>query len=156
MLSFIYQNARGLVHDQLIPSHVTLDSPDTVDAMQCVMDLEESYSISPPFDEFQCHPGSAFEMVLEGRVAMYVSSMSFRDYVSPKAVWPFQWGVAPLREGRYRATVASIEGVAILKNAPNPGSAGSSCATWSPICFQVLVPYPSCEPWAPPPSRRSF
>jgi ABC-type glycerol-3-phosphate transport system substrate-binding protein len=64
-------------------------------------------------------------------VGMWVSSMSFRNYVSAETVWSFQWGVAPLPEGRYRATVGDIQGVAILKNSPN------SPASWAYVRYLV-------------------
>jgi multiple sugar transport system substrate-binding protein len=149
VLPFIYQNGGSLVDDPLVPTRFTLDSPDTVDAMQWVMDLEEFYSVSPPFAELQRHEGRAFEMVLEGRVAMWVSSMSFRNYVSSETVWPFQWGVAPLPGGRTSATVGSMEGVAILKNAPNPR------ACWELARYLVTHLPPGVGPLSQLPALRS-
>jgi multiple sugar transport system substrate-binding protein len=149
VLPFIYQNGGSLVDDPLVPSRFTLDSSDTVDAVEWVMELEKFYSVSPPFDELQRHEGRAFEMVLEGRVAMWVSSMSFRNYVSPETVWPFQWGVAPLPRGRTRATVGSMQGVAILKNAPNP----REC--WEFVRYLVTHLPPGVGPLSELPALRS-
>jgi multiple sugar transport system substrate-binding protein len=148
VLPFIYQNGGSLVDDPVVPTRFTLDSPDTVDAMQWVMDLEESYNVAPPFDELMRHEGRAFEMVLEGRVAMWVSSMSFRNYVSPETVWPFQWGVAPLPQGRTRATVGSLYGVAILKNASNPR------ACWEFVRYLVHHLPPGAGPLSSLPALR--
>jgi len=148
-MPFIYQNGGSLVDDPLVPTRFTLDLPDTIDAMQWVMDLEEFYGVSPPFDELMRHEGRAFEMVLEGRVGMWVTEMSFRNYVSPETVWPFQWGVAPLPGGRTRATVGSVQGVAILKSVPNP----REC--WELVRYIVTHLPPGSGPLSQLPALRS-
>jgi multiple sugar transport system substrate-binding protein len=150
VMPFIYQNGGGLVDDPIVPTRFTLDSPDTIDAMQWVMDLEEYYRVSPSFSELQRHEGRAFEMVMGRRVAMWVSSMGFRNYVGSGAVWPFQWGVAPLPEGRTRATEGTVEGVSILKNAPNP----REC--WEFVRYLVTHLPPGSGPLSQLPALRSL
>lgn len=147
---FIYQNGGSLVDDPLVPTRFTLDSPDTVEAIEWLVDLETFYNVSPSFEEAMRHPAKAFTIVLEGRVAMWVSSMSFRNYVSAETVWPFQWGVAPLPQGRTRATTGSAEGVAILKNTTHPR------ACWELVRYLVTHLPPGAGPLSQLPALRSL
>jgi len=148
-LPFIYQNGGSLVDDPVAPTRFTLNSPDTVEAIEWIVDLEDFYQVSPPLGEVMRYPARGFTMVLEGRVGMWVSSMSFRNYVSPETVWRFQWGVAPLPQGRYRATVGSVEGVAILKNASHP----REC--WEFVRYLVTHLPPGVGPLSQLPALRS-
>ena len=150
VLPFIYQNGGSLVDDPLVPTRFTLDSPDTVEAIEWLVDLETFYRVSPSLEEAMRHPARAFITVLEGRVAMWVSSMSFRNYVSAETVWPFQWGVAPLPQGRYRATVGSVEGIAILKNANDPR------ACWELVRYLASYLPPGAGPLPELPALRSL
>jgi multiple sugar transport system substrate-binding protein len=119
-LPLIYQHGGSLVDDAIAPTHFTLNSPETVEAISWIVDLDRHYGISPPLDRIARHEGEAFTTVHDGRVAMWISPMSFRHYVGSGTTWPFQWGAAPLPQERYRATVGTVEGIAILKNAANP------------------------------------
>ena len=149
-LPFIYQNGGSLVDDPLTPTRFTLDSPDTVEALEWFVDLETFYNVTPSYEEVMRHPARAFTMVLEGRVAMWVSNMSFRNYVSAETIWPFQWGVAPLPQGRYRATVGSVEGIAILKNTTHPR------ACWELVRYLVAHLPPGAGPLSQLPALRSL
>jgi len=146
---FIYQNGGSLVDDPLVPSRFTLDSPGAVEAIEWIIELEDFYNVTPPFDEVMRRPAQAFTMVLEGRVGMWVSTMSFRNYVSPETVWPFEWGVAPLPQGRYKATVGGVDGVAILKNTSHPR------ACWELVRYLVTHLPPGVGPLPQLPALRS-
>jgi multiple sugar transport system substrate-binding protein len=147
---FIYQNGGSLVDDPRVPTRFTLDSTYTIEAIRWVLDLEEFYNVSPPFEDIMRRPSQAFVTVLEGRVGMWVSTMSFRNYVSAETVFPFEWGVAPLPQGRYRATVGSVEGIAILKNTSHPR------ACWEFVRYLVTHLPPGAGPLAEFPALRSL
>jgi len=150
-LPFIYQNGGSLVDDPVAPKHFTLDAPETVEAIQWLMDLASFYRVMPPYEnQVYRDTSKAFSLIREGRVAMWVTTMSFRNYVGSNVTWPFQWGVAPLPQGRTKATVGDMEGVAILKNAANPRE------SWALVSYLVSHLPSGAGPLSQVPALRSL
>jgi len=120
LLPLFLQQGASLVDDPVVPTRFTLNSDEMVEVVTWLRDLEDFYRVSPPMSDVLRHPAELFTTITEGRAGMWISAMSFRHYIGDGTTWTFPYGVAPLPQGRYKATTGTIQGIAILKNTNTP------------------------------------
>lgn len=149
-LPFFMQHGASLVDDPWAPKNFTLNSDEMVEAVSWLVDLENFYRVSPSIARMMQREGEAFTTVTEGRVGMWVADMAFRHYVGDGMTWTFSYGVAPLPQGRYRATTGTVQGIAILKNTTTPRE------SWELLRYLASNLSPGANPISQFPALRSL
>jgi len=136
---FIYQNGGQVVDDPMTPSRAMLTDPATLQAVQWYVDLALLEGVMPTPDRlagYAVGQGRQQTIVMSGDAADKAAAQAQADLEQAVSGgdaalwmgrwsegggrwerWDFRWGVAPLPTGRQAATVASLQGYAILAHA---------------------------------------
>lgn len=111
---FVWQNGGELVDDVSHPTRLTLNAPETVEAMEFMMALSLQDNVVPNLtaEIVQTH-GDRF---LAGNIAMYVNSRRITPVL--REVARFNWDVAPLPQGRQPASVLHSDGYCLAAGSP--------------------------------------
>lgn len=95
------------------------NTPEVIQAIQFVYDLEHRYKVSPPYALSQALGGND-EMFKAGRVAMYYTGAWGRMVF---AHTPFSWNIAPPPAGKTKAAYGYSTGWVIPKGSRHPEGA---------------------------------
>lgn len=135
-MTFIYQNGGQIFDNLQSPSRMTLNDPQTVEAMRWYGRLISEYRVAPqPGEREQPYPDTGIE---NGQFGMWMGWFSDARQEN--------WAVAPLPRGKVSGTtMASIVGLSISKEANNTE------ACWEWIKFLSEQPLPGLIP-----ARRSL
>ncbi len=135
-MTFIYQNGGQLFDDLQSPTRMTLNNPQTVEAMTWYGRLISYYHVAPqPGERSMPYPDNGIE---SGQFGMWMGWFSDEREEN--------WGIAPLPRGKVSGgAMANVVGLAISKEAQNTE------ACWEWIKFLSEQPLPSLMP-----ARRSL
>ncbi len=97
----IWQNGGELVDDPTNPTRLTLDTPEALDALQWLVDLQVEEGVVP--DAVAEAAESSESRFLNGRLAMYFNSR--RGVPTYRTIKSFTWDVAPLPRGSQAAGI---------------------------------------------------
>ncbi|MEM7128318.1 MAG: sugar ABC transporter substrate-binding protein [Chloroflexota bacterium] len=98
---FIWMNGGTIVDDPVIPNRLTLDSPQSKEALDWYVGLQTKEQVIP--DAVAEEAESSLSRFVNGRLGMIMESR--RATPEFRAIQGFEWDVAPLPVGRNRFTV---------------------------------------------------
>lgn len=98
---FIWMNGGDLVDNPAAPTRLTLDTPESKEALQWFMALQLVHQVTP--DAIAEEAESSLSRFINGRLAMFIDSR--RAVPEFRAITAFDWDVAALPVGK---TLASI------------------------------------------------
>lgn len=98
---FIWMNGGDLVDDPAAPTRLTLDTPESKDALQWFMTLQLVHKVTP--DAVAEEAESSLSRFLNGRLAMFMDSR--RAVPEFRTITAFDWDVAALPVGKSRASI---------------------------------------------------
>jgi multiple sugar transport system substrate-binding protein len=113
---FIYQHGGRIVDDLQDPTGTTFDEPLTIEALEWYAQLYQE-NIAPTGQEarkaFTGSQYAFYEGLRNGRVGMWIGSLSERGGLTWPVEWYVNWGVAPLPRDVEAVTQIRLEGYAI-------------------------------------------
>jgi multiple sugar transport system substrate-binding protein len=98
---FVWQNGGELVDDPAAPARLTLDRPESTEALQWFVDLQVRHKVAP--DAAQQSAEDDESRFLNGRTAMFLDSR--RAVPTLRTIKDFDWDVSPLPGRRQRASI---------------------------------------------------
>jgi multiple sugar transport system substrate-binding protein len=116
---FIWQNGGDLVDNPDNPTHLTLDSPESLAAFQWFVDLQIKEKVVP--DAVAEAAESSESRFLNGRLAMYFNSR--RGVPTYRTITQFTWDVAPLPIGRQAAGILHSDAYCLAATAADKEAA---------------------------------
>lgn len=116
---FIWQNGGQMVDDPENPTRLTLDPPETKEALQWFVDLQVKEHVVP--DRVAEQASSSENRFLAGTLAMYFNSR--RGVPTYRTITSFDWDVAPLPAGKTFVTILHSDGFCLSKNSANKDAA---------------------------------
>jgi len=119
MWPWIWQNGGTVFDDPFNPTHVTLCDPPAMEAVEFYYSLSLEHSVAPNVAELQQTPFR--ELFMAGRVAMIYDT--FGSQIPFSKITAFEWDVAPLAQGKQRATPLATAGYAMSTSTAHPDEA---------------------------------
>jgi len=110
---FVWQNGGQLLDDPVNPTRLTLDSPETREALQWFVDLQVKEHISP--DAIAEEASSSQNRFVAGTLAMYMDSRVAVPTL--RTITGFEWDAAPLPVGKNPASVLHSDGFCMSEQA---------------------------------------
>lgn len=98
---FVWMNGGELVDDPVAPTRLTLDTPESKEALQWFMALQLVHQVTP--DAVAEEAESSLSRFMNGRLAMFMDSR--RAVPEFRTISAFDWDVAALPMGKSRANV---------------------------------------------------
>jgi multiple sugar transport system substrate-binding protein len=115
-IMFIYQHGGRIFDDLQNPTRTTFDDPLTIEALEWYVKLIHEYNVAPTPDQLRkwgSDQTAVYRGIMQGRVGMWMGSLSERGGLMWPVRWSFNWGMAPLPREAQAATMADVEGYAI-------------------------------------------
>ena len=122
---FVWMNGGDLVDDPIAPTRLTLDTPESKEALQWFMALQLTHQVTP--DAVAEEAESSLSRFINGRLAMFMDSR--RAVPEFRAITAFDWDVAALPVG--------IRARAMLRQAAAARAAawaGADCGRMAKSC----------------------
>ncbi|MCB8946177.1 MAG: sugar ABC transporter substrate-binding protein [Ardenticatenaceae bacterium] len=116
---FIWQNGGDLVDNPAQPTRLTLDSPESLAALQWLVDLQVKEQIVP--DAVAEAAEESESRFLNGRLAMFFNSR--RGVPTYRTITTFTWDVAPLPIGQQAAGILHSDAYCLAAAATNKEAA---------------------------------
>ena len=110
---FVWQNGGELLDDPVNPTRLTLDLPETREALQWFVDLQAQEHVTP--DAIAEEASSSENRFLAGTLAMYMNSRVVVPTL--RTITSFEWDAAPLPVGKSPASVLHSDGFCMSKAA---------------------------------------
>jgi ABC-type glycerol-3-phosphate transport system substrate-binding protein len=129
VLAFVYQNGGKIFDDLDDPTRTTFDDPLTVEALDWYAKLMyEREAAATPQQARKAYGIAGYTQtgIEQGRLGMWMGSLSEREGGPGDVEWNVNWGIAPLPRGKQSATFAFILGYTISPQAENP----DACWQW--------------------------
>ena len=98
---FVWMNGGDLVDDPIAPTRLTLDTPESKEALQWFMALQLTHQVTP--DAVAEEAESSLSRFINGRLAMFMDSR--RAVPEFRAITSFDWDVAALPVGKTQAII---------------------------------------------------
>ena len=145
--SYVYQNGGMILNED--HTRCMLDQPEAYEAIQFMADLRQKHRVVPsPADTADI---GQIGLWASGRIGMYFSGSWAAGLVFKDRVKDFEWDVAPVPKGRYRATFMGGSAFAMMSSSKHKKEA------WELVKF-MTSPYVQAR-WAKEqqvmPSRKS-
>jgi multiple sugar transport system substrate-binding protein len=142
VVPFVYQHGGQIVDDWRAPTHLTLDDPLTIEAVEWFADLIHGYDVMPsPHDaEAQFgNDGSPAYIYWRIKAAMYLGFYSDRGGMSwgPQARWRMNWGMVPLPRDERASTLGFVMGYAASVDTRHP----EACWEWMTYLSEQIPPF---------------
>lgn len=122
---FIWQNGGDLVDQAGDPTRLTLDTPETRQAIEWFVDLQVKHKVAP--DRVQEQAELSESRFQNGTLAMFLNSR--RGVPTYREIQGFDWDVAPLPQGKQRAGILHADAYCM------PAASQNKPATWTFIEF---------------------
>jgi multiple sugar transport system substrate-binding protein len=106
---FIWMNGGEIVDDPISPTRLTLDSPASRSALAWFIELQTVHHVTP--DAVAEAAESSLSRFLNGRLAMLVESR--RATPEFRRIERFDWDVAPMPDGKERASILHTDAFCI-------------------------------------------
>jgi multiple sugar transport system substrate-binding protein len=125
-VSFIYQNGGRIFDDLKNPTQTTFDDPATIEALEwyaALMHTEEA--AATPYQARQAWgiSGPVNTGIVSGKLAMWTGNITPGGAGAYGEPLEINWGVAPLPQGKQRASMGFAVGYIISAQAENPDAA---------------------------------
>ncbi len=126
---FVWQNGGKLIDNYTTPTKFTLDSGPDLEAFQWFVDLQVKWHVVPSAEAEESEDSES--RFLNGRTAMYMNSR--RSATTFRESAKFDWDVAPIPVGKYRASILHSDGYCI------PAASQHKDAAWAFVEFANSV-----------------
>ena len=119
MWPWVWQNGGTVLDDPYKPTRATLCDPPAMEAVEFYYSLSLEHAVAPNVAELQQTPFR--ELFMAGRVAMIYDT--FGTQIPFSEITAFEWDVAPLAHGVYRATPLATAGYGMSATTQHPDQA---------------------------------
>lgn len=126
---FVWQNGGQLIDNYLTPTAFTLGSGPDLEAFQWFVDLQVKWHVVPSAEAEESEDSES--RFINGRTAMYMNSR--RSTTTFRESAKFNWDVAPMPVGKYRASVLHSDGYCV------PATSQHLEAAWAFVEFANSV-----------------
>jgi len=126
---FIWQNGGDIVDNQDAPTRLTLDTPESSEAVRWFIALQTEHKVVP--DAIQEAAEDSESRFQNGRLGMFLNSR--RGVPTYREISGFDWDVAPLPQGKQKASILHADAYCMSKAAVNKD------AVWTFIEFANSV-----------------
>jgi len=140
LLFFIYQHGGRILDDLQNPTRPTFDDPLTIEALEWYVQLMNEYDVMPTPEYVRTIlDGSGIGLrraILQGKVGMWMGSLSEGGGASWLGESDLRWGMVPLPRDASSATWAIVEGYSISAQTQHP----DTCWQWLAFLSQQMPP----------------
>lgn len=116
---FVWQNGGELLDDAVKPTQLALDSPEALEALQWLVDLQVKERVAP--DAAAEAAESSEDRFMNGRLAMYLNSR--RGVTTYREIAGLAWDVAALPRGPQAVGILHSDGYCLSARASNKDGA---------------------------------
>ena len=147
---FIYQHGGRIVDNWRAPTRLTVDEPQTIEAVDWYAGLIHDHDVMPSPQEAEeefGNDGSPGYIFLRGKTALYAGFYSDRGGQTwgRGGRWQMNWGMAPMPRDERASTLGLVLGYAASAETAHP----QACWEWMTYLSQQTIPFVA-------PARRSL
>lgn len=118
---FLWMNGGDVIDDPAKPRKLTLDTPESREALEWFIDLQVTHQVVPDFVKEQAEASEI--RFINGRLGMFLNSrLGVSTY---RQVEGFDWDVAPLPQGKEQATTLYSDAFCLSATSKNKDAAWS-------------------------------
>lgn len=118
---FLWMNGGDVIDDPAKPRQLTLDTPESREALEWFIDLQVTHQVVPDFVKEQAEASET--RFINGRLGMFLNSrLGVSVY---RQVEGFDWDVAPLPQGKGHATTLYSDAFCLSATSQNKDTAWS-------------------------------